>query len=231
MPKDIRQFQCKLVSWYKNHKRNFPWRNTEDAYKMLVAEMLLQQTDAPKVASVYNVFFVKYPAVELLAMADIRELSQMLAPLGLYYRAPRLIMIAKRIVANYNGNIPASEKELLKLPGVGKYIARAVCISAFRQKIGVLDTNVLRILERCFGIHSTLRRAREDQALWDLVDRMVPPSTIAQPAEWNWALLDYAALVCTYRKPKCDHCSLSTNPKREVPNGQIEGLQFCRYRL
>jgi A/G-specific adenine glycosylase len=95
---------------------------------------------------------------------------------------------------------------LLLLPGVGHYIARSICAAAFGQRKGVLDTNIIRILERCFGIRSSRRRPREDAAMWELVNRLVPPRTLAEPAEWNWALLDFAASLCTHYKPACALC-------------------------
>ena len=205
-PKGIRAFQRCVLQWHEANKRDFPWRRTHDPYHILVAEVLLQQTDAPKVLPVYSSFIERFASVEDLAQADPAEVSALLSPLGLRYRAQRLIAIAQHVVHDYGGHVPDSEEMLLRLPGVGRYVARSVCAAAFGQRKGVLDTNIIRILDRCFGIRSSRRRPREDSALWDLVNRLVPPRTLAEPAKWNWALLDFAASLCTHYKPACEIC-------------------------
>jgi len=207
-PKGIRAFQSGVLEWHQANKRDYPWRRTRAAYHILVAEVLLQQTDAPKVAPVYCAFIERFPAVEALALADLAEVSALLSPLGLKYRAGRLISIAQRVVHDYKGQVPASEELLLLLPGVGRYIARSVCASAFGQRKGVLDTNVIRILDRLFSIRSASAWPRDDLALWDLVTRLVPPRRVSEAYDWNWALLDFAATVCTHLRPSCGNCPL-----------------------
>lgn len=212
-PKCTRSFQRQILEWYKLNKRDYPWRNTTNPFFILVAEMMLQQTDAPKAVPVYYSFIERFSSIKCLAQADINELSALLSPIGLKYRAQRLISISQIIVNDYEGQIPDSEELLLSLPGIGRYIARSICASGFGQKKGILDTNIIRILDRYFNIQSSLRRAREDAALWDLVNRMLPPSTLSIPAEWNWALLDFAASLCTHYKPKCESCVLRDSCK------------------
>ena len=209
-PRGIRRFQRAILDWHRENRREFPWRRTREPYEVLVAEMLLQQTDAAKVLGVYERFLEQFPSLRELAAASPDELSCPLGAIGLFYRAGRLSRIARRILDEHGGIVPASEEALVRLPGIGRYIARSICAAAFGQKKGVLDTNVIRILDRCFGVTPKRRRAREDRDLWDLVDRLVPPSTMAEPAEWNWALLDFAAVRCTYHNPQCSSCDLST---------------------
>ena len=210
-PKGIRAFQHCILSWHTANSRHYPWRETPDPYRVLIAEMLLQQTDAPKVVPVYSAFVERFPTIACLAQSDIAEVAELLAPLGLNYRAQRLMSIAQRILADFRGQVPSSEAQLLRLPGVGRYIARSVCAAAFGQHKGVLDTNIIRILSRCFGIRSSRARAREDSELWDLLNRLVPPRTIAAPSHWNWALLDFAASVCTHFSPDCSCCPVANS--------------------
>lgn len=208
IPRGIRDFQRRLLSWHRDHAKDYPWRHTEDPYLVLVAEILLQQTDAPKVVPVYNSFVHRFPTIQRLAAARAGELSTMLRTLGLTYRAPRLLSIARQLIDRHKGQVPDSEEVLLTLSGVGRYIARSVCAAAFGQREGVLDTNIIRILHRCFGIRTSRTRAREDKALWDLVNRMVPPRSLCAPAQWNWALLDFASLYCSHHCPKCPDCPM-----------------------
>lgn len=147
----IKWFRRELLAWGKQHRRKFPWRNTTDAYAILVAEFMLQKTNAPSVACLYEKFMEQYPTVEALAAAQFIDIKNILQPLGLLFRAERLYKTAKLLVEECRGKIPDTEAELLKLPGVGKYTARSICANAFGQSKAVIDTNVARIFERFFG--------------------------------------------------------------------------------
>lgn len=149
---NIRWFQQQLLNWSQDNLRNYPWRGTKDPYKILVAEFLLQRTDADTVKPIYETFLTRYPSLDELANADIKNLSELLQPLGLFFRASRLLQTTWIIKDRYEGKVPQSEKELLKLPEVGKYTARAILSQAFDRPAAVLDTNVVRIIERFFGI-------------------------------------------------------------------------------
>jgi A/G-specific adenine glycosylase len=208
-PKGIRAFQRCVLGWHAHNTRDYPWRHTRDPYEILVAEMLLQQTDVAKSLSVYQSFLARYPTITLLAVASIADVEALIAPIGLRYRAERLVNIARAVERECGGALPRSEDGLMLLPGVGRYIARSICAVAYDQRKGVLDTNIIRVLDRCFGIRSARPRPREDPALWDVVNRFVPPRNMCSAAEWNWALLDYAALVCTHHRPRCGPCQIS----------------------
>ena len=119
-PSKLLWFRRQLRTWGKEHWRDFPWRRTKDPYALLVAECLLQQTEAIRVVPVYEQFLTQYPTVSDLASAPLPQVSQLLHPLGFHFRASRLYQIAQQILQNYGGKIPNSEAELLKLPGVGK---------------------------------------------------------------------------------------------------------------
>ena len=130
-------------------------------------------------------------------------------PLGLFFRAERLLQTSQIINAEYQGKVPSSEAELLKLPGIGKYTARAICSQAFAQPAAVMDTNVARILERFFGIQGERVKSR-CKILWQAAETIAPSRKVGI---WNLTLLDFGAKVCTARKPKCSQCPISQRCK------------------
>jgi A/G-specific adenine glycosylase len=201
---DAVRFRRRILAWWHAHRRHFPWRETTDPYRVLLAEVLLQKTDAPKVVPVYLDAVSKFPTLLVLAHADPRRLRRTLAPLGLHYRAERLRRMARGFVARF-GAVPADFMALRSVPGVGRYIASAVCSQAFGQRRAVLDTNVVRVLERCFGIRSDRARARDDPRVWDVAQRLLPRRA-SDAARWNWALLDFAAVCCRARSPDHEAC-------------------------
>lgn len=167
---------------------------------------MLQRTDADTVLPIYEVFLTRYPTVSELAIAEVAELAELLQPLGLFFRAERLSETARIITEQYKEKIPQSETELLKLPGIGKYTARAILSQAFGQPAAVLDTNVARILERFFGITGGRVKSR-CKILWSAADNIAPDRNVER---WNLTLLDFGAKVCAARNPKCDECPIST---------------------
>ncbi|MEO1377519.1 MAG: A/G-specific adenine glycosylase [Cyanobacteria bacterium J06635_10] len=202
-------FRHQLLIWGKQHRRNFPWRNTTDAYAILVAEFMLQKTNAPKVAPLYEEFMQRFPTVKALANAQFLEISSILQPLGLSFRAERLYKAAKLLIEEYQGEIPNQEAELLKLPGVGKYTARCVCANAFGQNKAVIDTNVARIFERFFGLQGSKVKSRCSK-IWQAAEEIAPKSNVGI---WNLTLFDFGAAVCTAKNPRCDRCFLCSRCK------------------
>lgn len=201
----IEWFTHRLLTWAKQNLRDYPWRRTTAPYFILVAEFLLQRTDADTVAPIYKAFITQYPTLEKLAIAPVENIAKILQPLGLFFRAERLSETAKIIIEKYKGEIPQSETELLKLPGIGKYTARAILSQAFGQPAAVMDTNVARILERFFGIKGGRVKSR-CQILWSLADKVAPDTDVGY---WNLTLLDFGAKICTARNPKCPDCPIS----------------------
>ena len=202
--KNVRWFQNRLLIWGKHNLRDYPWRKTNDPYSIMVAEILLQRSDADTVAPIYQTFLSRYPTLCALANAKLEDIRTLLQPLGLFFRADRLSQTAK-ILAENQREIPEEEQELLKLPGVGKYTARAICSQAFGQPAAVLDTNVVRILERFFGIKGTRVKSR-CKILWSAAETVAPDTEVGY---WNLTLLDFGAKVCTARNPKCSECPLA----------------------
>ena len=202
--RNIKWFQNRLLAWAKDNLRDYPWRKTKDPYSIMVAEVLLQRSDADTVAPIYQVFLNRYPTLDKLANAKLEDLRTILQPLGLFFRAERLSQTAK-ILVEAQREIPEQETELLKLPGIGKYTARAICSQAFGQPTAILDTNVIRILERFFDIKGTRVKSR-CKILWNAAETVAPDAEVDY---WNLTLLDFGAKVCTARNPKCSKCPLA----------------------
>ena len=198
-------FRQQLAVWAAGNLRDFPWRRTTDPYSIFVAEFLLQKTVAATASPIYEVFLMRYPTLEDLASASVQEVAKLLQPLGLSFRAERLCRSAKIVAEKNGGIVPASEGELLALPGVGKYTARSILANAYEQAAAVLDTNVARIIERFFGIQGERVKSR-CKILWAAADAIAPEKEVSK---WNLTLLDFGALVCTARKPRCEVCPLS----------------------
>lgn len=202
------KFSRPLLKWFETDGRDFPWRHTNDPYKVLLAEKLLQQTSVRKaLIDLYLYLVKKYPNPSHLADADIQELTEMIHPLGLQYRARDLVLMAKDIKEKFGGHVPDSLSSLLSIYGVGDYSARAVLSFAYGQTMPVVDTNVARILYRVFAIQGKFPQnpARKRQLL-ELAGELVPPN---KSKEFNWAMIDLGALICLPSKPLCHKCPLN----------------------
>jgi len=199
-------FANPLLSWFYHNKRAFSWRKTKDPFAILIAEILLRKTDAAKVQAVYDKLLLKYHTPHKLARASLSELQADLKPLGMYkIKSRELRHLAGKLLSDFGGRVPASREDLLKLPGVGPYIANAVLCYSYGQDLVALDTNGVRVLLRVFGVKSSKARPRTDKKLWDLAQELIPPG---KGREFNLALLDFATKVCRLRHPACSTCSL-----------------------
>jgi len=208
IPKDkIYFFKKSINSWYKINKKSYPWRVTKDPYKILLAEILLQQTNVRKVLPVYNEMIDKYPTIHHLSNTRYMDILQHFKFIGLNYKAKRINEICNIIINNYNSQIPKEESELKLLPGIGNYIARAICCNAYDSKCSVVDTNVIRLLGRFFGIIWVKRRPRDDKTVWLFANKLLPRKA-KESKHWNWGLLDFAGAICTHYNPKCKKCPL-----------------------
>jgi len=173
-------------------------------YERLVAEILLQKTRAENIVDVYNEFLKKYPTYRDLAVANYRELVDLLRPLGLYRnRSKNLINLGKELAKM--GKVPDSSEELIKLPGIGPYIANAFLVFTHNRRLPIVDTNIRRVCERVFSIE-TKRDPRRDPETWDFVDLLMPEE---QPRDFMFALLDFSAIICKKREPEHDICPVS----------------------
>lgn len=193
-----------LCAWDAQQRRIFPWRLTDNPFHIMMAELMLRRTQARQVVGIYNTFVAKYPDAATLAAAPEEEVTQVLFPLGLAWRVPAFQQIARLLVEKYSGQVPSSYDALITLPGVGDYVASAVCCFAFGQAISIVDTNTVRIAGRLFGVptHAESRRRKPIRMLLEkLLDRK-------NPRAYNYAMLDLAALICTPFDPKCVRCPL-----------------------
>lgn len=201
----VGKFRSELLAWYMKHGRAFPWRSNSDPYRISVAEILLQKTNAEKAEVAFRHILRCYPTVAHLARARGPVLNRIIEPIGLSYRSDRLIRIARVVVNDHQGRFPPDAETLQSLPGVGRYISSSIRCFAFGEIVAVLDTNVIRILDRVFSIRSRAARPRDDRSLWRVAEVL---TSTKHPREYNWALLDLGATVCTKRSPRCPECPL-----------------------
>jgi A/G-specific adenine glycosylase len=200
-------FSKRLLAWWKNNKRDFPWRHTNDPYAVLIAEMLLRKTTAQQVDGLYKALIGKYPNAKSLSEADENELRDMIKPLGMEHKRAKLLKeVSRVIIESYKGLIPSEQKELLQLPGIGPYAANAVLSFSHAQNVPMVDTNFVRLTERVFGFKSSRARARDDKRIWEFAETIVPKG---RSKEFNLAVIDFAASVCGARVPKCEACPLT----------------------
>jgi A/G-specific adenine glycosylase len=198
-----RKFQKRLLIWYGEYGRDLPWRRTEDPYKILVSEMMLQQTQVDRVIPKFHEFLQKYPTVQDLAEARPEEVRKTWYPLGYNIRPFRLHGIACETMERYGGRIPSKGEELLSMKGIGRYTAGAIQSFAFQKDAAILDTNVMRVLHRIFI--GTGDPKKQKTILWMLSEKLIPKG---KGYDFNQALMDFGAMVCTARNPFCLLCHM-----------------------
>lgn len=201
----ITHAQQQLLTWYAREQRDLPWRQTSDPYAILVSEIMLQQTQVDRVLPKYQYFLERFPTLGDLAAAPTADVISAWVPLGYNRRAVSLQGIARQVVAEYDGRIPDTIDELLKLKGIGRYTAGAVACFAYRKQVATVDTNICRGLHRIFlGVEHPTPRANDAQ-IWLLAERVLPTN---QAYNWNQALMDLGATICTSNNPQCSGCPL-----------------------
>lgn len=200
-------FRRRLLAWYRRNGRDLPWRQTRDPYRILVSEVMLQQTQVDRVLPKYHEWLEKFPTLGALAAAAEDDVTQAWRPLGYNIRPRRLHAIARESVARYGGELPADENTLRSFKGIGAYTAGAVLSFAFGQRAAIVDTNVARVLFRVFVGSGDPRAHAMRRHLWN-VSRSVLP--LRHVFDFNQALMDFGATQCTARKPQCAACPLRT---------------------
>ncbi len=196
-------FASRLIRWFRAGGRDLPWRRTRDPYRILVSEVMLQQTQVERVKEYYDPFLRRYPTVQDLAGSPRSKVMEEWQGLGYYNRARNLHKAAKQIMRRHGGDFPRSVDEVRALPGVGGYTAGAVLSFAFNRPAPVLDTNVRRVLARVFLGRPPRRNAAEDRRLADLNVSLIPAG---KAWDFNQAVMELGAVVCTARNPKCPGC-------------------------
>ena len=204
---ELRQwFRRRLLEWYRRNGRALPWRATRDPYRILVSEVMLQQTQVDRVLPKYHEWLERYPTFDALALAPEEEVVRTWYPLGYNIRPRRLHAIAREAVASYNGRLPDDEDTLRSFKGIGPYTAGAVMSFAFGRRAAILDTNVARVLFRVFVGRGDHRDHAMDRRLWALSRAVLPYRHVF---DFNQALMDLGAMVCTARKPVCAACPMA----------------------
>jgi A/G-specific adenine glycosylase len=201
-PTALRTFGTKLRAWYRRHARDLPWRQTRDPYRILVSELMLQQTQVARVIDFYHRFLERFPSVERLAKARESQVVAQWEGLGYYARARNLHKLSRRVVRE---GFPTEADQLRTLPGIGPYTAGAVATFAFERRAPLVDTNVARVLTRVFAPHLHPKRARDQKAIWAIAEATLPRTG---RASWthNQALMELGALLCTARVRHCGAC-------------------------
>lgn len=193
-----------LFKWYQLNNRFFPWRHTKDPYKIMIAEFMLHRTRAEQVVPVYEKFIKKYYDIYSLSRARGQDIKKVTEHLGLHWRYAHFIKAARFIVKKYNGNFPDTANELLKIPGIGEYIAGAILAVCFNRKYPVVDVNIARFINRFYGLnlHGEIRRKK------GIVKIAGQLFNIEKPGKFLFAIIDFTSLICKPRLPYHRICPL-----------------------
>lgn len=204
-------FKRRIIEWYRLFgERSLPWRATSNPWAVLVAAFMLRKTTTKQVLKIYEEFIKRYPTPQSLLEASTEELEELIRPLGIERkRARHLIELAEHVVKRFGGAIPCSREKLKELPGVGDYIASEVLLVACGQPEPLLDRNMIRVLERVFGVKSSKPRPHTDPALWRFA-RMLTPKNPQEARDFNYGVLDLARNICRARDPLCRECPLTS---------------------
>ena len=200
----IKTFGRRLLRWYDRARRDLPWRATiPDPYHVLLSETMLQQTQVGTVLPYFHRFIGRYPTLEDLAGADLQEVLRLWQGLGYYSRARNLHACAQRVVAEHGGRVPADVETLLDLPGVGRYTAGAIASLAYGTRAPILDGNVMRVLCRIDQFETDPRQREMQLRLWRRAEEILPEGRVG---DFNSALMELGATVCTPKNPQCLLC-------------------------
>ena len=192
-----------MLSWFAERKRDLPWRRTRDPYRIWLSEIMLQQTRVAAVVPYYKRFLKTFPNVRALARAKIDRVLANWAGLGYYSRARNLQLAAREIIARHSGHFPREYEAALALPGIGRYTAAAVLSIAYDSPHAVLDGNVARVLARIGAVRGELRAPARWRKLEDAAQDLLAQNA---PGEWNQAMMELGATVCTPKSPRCGEC-------------------------
>lgn len=202
----LTRFRNHVLDWFSRFQRDLPWRRDQQPYRIWLSEIMLQQTRVAAAIPYYERFLDRFPTVESLAEAPQEEVLRHWAGLGYYSRARHLQKAAQEIVAKHDGVFPQVEEEVLALPGIGAYTAAAILSIAYKQKLAVLDGNVARVLARLSAIRGDLRSHGLWLQLQKTANALLDPHS---PGDWNQAMMELGATLCTPRSPQCLLCPVA----------------------
>jgi A/G-specific adenine glycosylase len=202
----LARFRKKLLRWFAQFQRDLPWRRTKNPYHIWLSEIMLQQTRVAAAIPYYERFLTAFPEVRALAEAPEEEVLRHWAGLGYYSRARNLRKAARQIVAKHGASFPDDSEKALALSGIGAYTAAAILSIAYGKKLAVLDGNVARVIARLAGIRGDLRSGGRWQMLQKKADELLAPQA---PGDWNQAMMELGATICTPRSPQCLLCPVA----------------------
>ena len=216
---EVETWDRSLREWYQRHGRDLPWRKTTDPYSIWVSEIMLQQTQVKTVIPYYYAWLERFPDIPTLANSPLQSVLKQWEGLGYYARARNLHRAAQKVVEDYQGVFPDRFSDVLSLPGIGRTTAGGILSAAFNQPISILDGNVKRVLARLVGLKTPPKKAINQ--LWELSDRLLDRD---HPREYNQALMDLGATICTPKQPSCllcpwrDFCyAFQSNLQTQIP--------------
>ncbi len=196
-----KDFNNKLLKWFRENRRDLPWRGTTDPYKILVSEVMLQQTTASAVVGFYERFIDRFPSFESLANADEDEVLCMWSGLG-YYRRAKMLRHAAQILKNH---VPETRRELMSIRGIGSYTANALLSFSFSQALPTIDTNAIRVFSRLFMLNGG--KSKIEKESYEMGTALISESS---PSEWNQAIMELGSLICKNKNPLCSMCPVSS---------------------
>jgi len=200
---DLKPITKPLMKWYQKNKREMPWRGSENPYSIWISEIMLQQTQVETVRPYFERFIEKFPTVTALAKADQQTVLKLWEGLGYYSRARNLHQAAKLIDSEYNGRLPESFDELLKIPGFGPYTSAAVASIAFHQSVPVIDGNVFRVFARLTEMSLEISKPQTRKHVFENLEKVIPKKS---PGNFNQAIMELGAIICKPKNPKCFEC-------------------------
>jgi A/G-specific adenine glycosylase len=209
-----------LRRWHARHGRDLPWRNIGDPYRVWISEIMLQQTTVAAVVPYYERFLERFPDIVALAAADEEQVLRLWEGLGYYSRARNIHKAARRIVDDSGGRFPETTEKLAALPGIGRYTAGAIASFAFDRPAPIVEANTLRLYCRLLGYEGDPRSSEGQRLLWEFAGQLVPRKS---PGEFNQALMDLGAGVCTPTEPDCPRCPLRTQC-RAFADGRVDEI-------
>ncbi|HPQ25336.1 MAG TPA: A/G-specific adenine glycosylase [Gammaproteobacteria bacterium] len=231
-------FAARVLEWFEHHgRRHLPWQHGVTAYRVWVSEIMLQQTQVATVIPYFERFMRRFPTVEILAEAPLDEVLHHWSGLGYYARARNLHRAAQQVCARFGGEFPRDLQVLQTLPGIGRSTAAAVLSLAHGQRETILDGNVKRVIARCFAVPGWPGSSQVMAHLWTIAESLTPSQRVAQ---YNQAMMDLGAMVCTRGNPACPQCPLAANcvahsqgtvdafpgkkPKKDLPQRAVRML-------
>jgi A/G-specific adenine glycosylase len=220
-PTQLRQLRRNLLNWFRKTARPLPWRESRDPYAIWISEVMLQQTQVKTVIAYFERFLTSYPSLAALSQANEQDVLKLWEGLGYYRRARDLLRSARRLSDNGHATIPDDPEAVGALPGFGRYTTNAVLSQAYDRRLPILEANSVRVLCRLFGIAANPKDTPVRNRLWELAEAILPRTSVG---DFNQALMELGALVCTPTQPHCDECPIkrycqafATNRQETIP--------------